>query len=55
MYLPLTIQSCVISELNKIMLCDLLLSFPTRYDNKEIALNCGNMLRECIKFSTLAK
>ncbi|XP_048333322.2 uncharacterized protein LOC107409060 [Ziziphus jujuba] len=25
------------------------------YDNKEIALNCGNMLRECIKFSTLAK
>ncbi|GLT45695.1 hypothetical protein SLA2020_195090 [Shorea laevis] len=25
------------------------------YDNKEIALNCGNMLRECIKFPTLAK
>ncbi|KAF5465597.1 hypothetical protein F2P56_015583 [Juglans regia] len=25
------------------------------YDNKEIALTCGNMLRECIKFSTLAK
>ncbi|XP_021904965.1 calcium-binding protein 39 isoform X1 [Carica papaya] len=25
------------------------------YDNKEIALHCGNMLRECIKFSTLAK
>ncbi|GAV59898.1 LOW QUALITY PROTEIN: Mo25 domain-containing protein, partial [Cephalotus follicularis] len=23
------------------------------YDNKEIALNCGNMLRECIKFPTL--
>ncbi|KAB1214149.1 Calcium-binding protein 39-like [Morella rubra] len=25
------------------------------YDNKEIALNCGNMLRECIKFEILAK
>ncbi|GAV63344.1 Mo25 domain-containing protein [Cephalotus follicularis] len=25
------------------------------YDNKEIALNCGNMLRECIKFPTLTK
>ncbi|KAL2458589.1 Mo25 family protein [Forsythia ovata] len=25
------------------------------YDNKEIALNCGNVLRECIKFPTLAK
>ncbi|PSR85179.1 Calcium-binding protein [Actinidia chinensis var. chinensis] len=25
------------------------------YDNKEIALNCGNMLRECIKLPTLAK
>ncbi|XP_022722534.1 calcium-binding protein 39-like [Durio zibethinus] len=25
------------------------------YDNKEIALNCGNMLRECIKFPTLAQ
>ncbi|KAA8527532.1 hypothetical protein F0562_034753 [Nyssa sinensis] len=25
------------------------------YDNKEIALNCGNMLRECIKLPSLAK
>ncbi|KAJ9700183.1 hypothetical protein PVL29_005823 [Vitis rotundifolia] len=25
------------------------------YDNKEIAVNCGNMLRECIRFQTLAK
>ncbi|KAI4364405.1 hypothetical protein MLD38_020501 [Melastoma candidum] len=25
------------------------------YDNKDIALNSGNMLRECIKFPTLAK
>ncbi|KAI4317708.1 hypothetical protein L6164_025557 [Bauhinia variegata] len=25
------------------------------YDNKEIAMNCGIMLRECIKFPTLAK
>ncbi|KAL1320159.1 uncharacterized protein [Arachis hypogaea] len=25
------------------------------YDNKEIALTCGTMLRECIKFQTLAK
>ncbi|KAK9289150.1 hypothetical protein L1049_017623 [Liquidambar formosana] len=25
------------------------------YDNKDIALNCGNMLRECIKFPTFAK
>ncbi|KAE8677629.1 Mo25 family protein isoform 2 [Hibiscus syriacus] len=25
------------------------------YDHKEIALHCGNMLRECIKFPTLAK
>ncbi|KAG1327847.1 calcium-binding protein 39-like [Cocos nucifera] len=25
------------------------------YNNKEIALNCGNMLRECIKYPALAK
>ncbi|XP_057771854.1 uncharacterized protein LOC130991582 [Salvia miltiorrhiza] len=25
------------------------------YDNKEIALTCGHMLRECIKFPTLSK
>ncbi|KAL4308612.1 hypothetical protein GQ457_01G031150 [Hibiscus cannabinus] len=25
------------------------------YDNKEIALHCGNMLRECIKFPSLAQ
>ncbi|KAK1278719.1 putative MO25-like protein [Acorus gramineus] len=25
------------------------------YDNKDIALNCGNMLRECIKYPTLAR
>lgn len=25
------------------------------YDSKEIALNCGNILRECIKFPSLAK
>ncbi|XP_008223042.1 PREDICTED: calcium-binding protein 39 [Prunus mume] len=25
------------------------------YDNKEIPLNCGNMLRDCIRFPTLAK
>lgn len=25
------------------------------YDNKDVALNCGNMLRECIKFPSLAK
>ncbi|KAF5950872.1 hypothetical protein HYC85_012865 [Camellia sinensis] len=25
------------------------------YDNKEIALNCGNVLRECIKLPTFAK
>nr|XP_018681221.1 PREDICTED: calcium-binding protein 39-like isoform X2 [Musa acuminata subsp. malaccensis] len=25
------------------------------YNNKEIALSCGNMLRECIKYPTLAK
>ncbi|XP_058077859.1 uncharacterized protein LOC131226158 isoform X1 [Magnolia sinica] len=25
------------------------------YDNKDIALNCGNMLRECIKYPTLAE
>ncbi|KAK8572998.1 hypothetical protein V6N13_048560 [Hibiscus sabdariffa] len=25
------------------------------YDNKEIAVNCGNMLRECLKFPSLAQ
>ncbi|KAF8401607.1 hypothetical protein HHK36_012553 [Tetracentron sinense] len=25
------------------------------YDNKDVAVNCGKMLRECIKFPTLAK
>ncbi|MBA0650276.1 hypothetical protein Goklo_017714, partial [Gossypium klotzschianum] len=29
--------------------------FASSYDNKEIALNCGNMLRECIKFPSLAQ
>ncbi|XP_010052020.2 calcium-binding protein 39 isoform X1 [Eucalyptus grandis] len=34
---------------------ELLDSLVVSYDNKEIALNCGNMLRECVKFPTLAK
>ncbi|KAF3784248.1 Calcium-binding protein 39 [Nymphaea thermarum] len=34
---------------------DLLVSLVVCYDNKAIALNCGNMLRECIKYPTLAK
>ncbi|OWM78519.1 calcium-binding protein 39 isoform X2 [Punica granatum] len=34
---------------------DLLDSLVICYDNKEIAVNSGNMLRECIKFPTLAK
>ncbi|XP_071730728.1 uncharacterized protein [Rutidosis leptorrhynchoides] len=34
---------------------DLLDFLVAGYDNKEIALNVGNMLRECIKFPTLAK
>nr|GEU37530.1 hypothetical protein [Tanacetum cinerariifolium] len=34
---------------------DLLDFLVAGYDNKEIALNSGNMLRECIKFPTLAK
>ncbi|BBG93263.1 Mo25 family protein, partial [Prunus dulcis] len=33
----------------------LLKSVRRVYDNKEIALNCGNMLRDCIRFPTLAK
>ncbi|XP_077232174.1 mo25 family protein [Tasmannia lanceolata] len=33
---------------------DLLDFLVVCYDNKEIALNCGNMLRECIKYPTLA-
>ncbi len=28
---------------------------PHRYDNPEIALNCGMMLRECIRHEPLAK
>ncbi|CAM8974412.1 unnamed protein product [Rhodiola kirilowii] len=35
--------------------CELLDFLVVCYDNKDIALNCGNMLRDCIKFSTLAK
>nr|CAD1833845.1 unnamed protein product [Ananas comosus var. bracteatus] len=34
---------------------DLLDFLVVCYNNKEIALNCGNMLRECIKYPTLAK
>ncbi|ERN12416.1 hypothetical protein AMTRI_Chr01g114450 [Amborella trichopoda] len=34
---------------------ELLEFLVTCYDNKEIALNCGNMLRECIKYPILAK
>ncbi|KAF9619699.1 hypothetical protein IFM89_008376 [Coptis chinensis] len=29
--------------------------FLNNYDNKDVALNCGNMLRKCIKFPSLAK
>ncbi|KAI0510445.1 hypothetical protein KFK09_011047 [Dendrobium nobile] len=34
---------------------DLLDFLVVCYNNKEIALNCGSMLRECIKYPTLAK
>jgi calcium binding protein 39 len=34
---------------------ELLDSLVVCYDNKEIALHCGSMLRECIKFPSLAK
>jgi calcium binding protein 39 len=34
---------------------DLLDFLVVCYKNLEIALNCGNMLRECIKYPTLAK
>lgn len=34
---------------------DLLDFLVVCYNNKEIALNCGNMLRECIKYPPLAK
>ncbi|KAG0495700.1 hypothetical protein HPP92_000391 [Vanilla planifolia] len=34
---------------------DLLDFLVVCYNNKGIALNCGNMLRECIKYPTLAK
>ncbi|KAK4388509.1 Calcium-binding protein 39-like [Sesamum angolense] len=37
---------------NHLELLDFLLAC---YDNKEIAVHCGNMLRECIKVPTLAK
>jgi len=29
--------------------------FPSSYDNKDIALSCGIMLRECIKFPSLGR
>ena len=28
---------------------------PCRYENQEIALNCGTMLRECVRHEPLAK
>lgn len=28
---------------------------PHRYENQEIALNCGTMLRECVRHEPLAK
>ncbi|XVF28476.1 hypothetical protein REPUB_Repub15cG0032500 [Reevesia pubescens] len=55
MYAEITCtKSCVIASL-KLGVQDLFLSFASSYDNKEIAINCGNMLRECIKFPTLAQ
>jgi hypothetical protein len=51
--------SCGVTGNNKFQLgdlvWDLMFSPLNSYDNKEIALNCGLMLRECIKFPTLAK
>uniref|UniRef100_A0A7N0V5E1 Calcium-binding protein 39-like n=1 Tax=Kalanchoe fedtschenkoi TaxID=63787 RepID=A0A7N0V5E1_KALFE len=35
--------------------CELLDFLVVCYDNKDIALNCGTMLRDCIKFPMLAK
>lgn len=29
--------------------------YLSRYENPEIALNCGTMLRECIRHETLAR
>ncbi|XP_010905745.1 uncharacterized protein [Elaeis guineensis] len=43
---------CVEYIVNHLELLDFLV---VCYNNKEIALNCGNMLRECIKYPTLAK
>ena len=31
------------------------LYFIFRYEHQDIALNCGNMLRECIRYEALAK
>ena len=49
----LAIQCCVISGIDRIMLRVTDSSFLSSYDSKEIALNCGNMLRDCIKFPYL--
>ena len=35
--------------------CPVLLAVPCRYESPEIALNCGIMLRECIRHEPLAK
>ncbi|KAB5537417.1 hypothetical protein DKX38_014950 [Salix brachista] len=44
-----------VAFLSAALLMNLMLKKETGYDNKEIALNCGLILRECIKFPTLAK
>ena len=49
------IQCCVISGIDWIMLRVTDSSFLSSYDSKVIALNCGNMLRDCIKFPYLQR
>ncbi|URD79888.1 Mo25-like [Musa troglodytarum] len=49
----LLMQNCCVEYIeNNLELVDFLVIC---YNNKEIALSCGNMLRECIKYPTLAK
>lgn len=39
----------------KVLIIDDLLHFFFSYEQQEIALNCGTMLRECARYEALAK
>ena len=53
MGLTLCASICLLNEYNSLLIVDL--DAPARYESAEVALNCGMMLRECLRHEPLAR